>query len=119
MGQRPSSGLYGGLFEFPSFFVEEDKDITQSLKDNWKKEFQQDIVVGSSRGVVSHVLTHMKIDARIFNVVGVTPKNSQFYQKLAWITSPKDVPMSTLGSKVFDASTKHQQLSLFAAEPKK
>ena len=118
VAKRPSSGLYGGLFEMPSFFIDPQQEVKQALCAKWKEEFQVDIRIGHAKGSVSHVLTHMKIDARVFEVLGETPQRCQFYKSMDWVSSAAQVPMSTLSSKVFSTATEHQQLPLFAAESK-
>ena len=110
VAQRPDTGLYKGLFELPSFFMEEDATVSTFFLD----EFGVSITLGASLGTVSHRLTHMLITNELFAAtIEELPTTSNTYTSFRWIAKPDDAPLSSLAQKVCALPHQEHQLPLF------
>ena len=108
--QNPNKGLFSGLFELPSFFV----DSEDALIASFKKEFLCDLTIKKNLGNVEHRLTHMLLKVTLLEVhCDVMPTQVHQYQSLRYVLSQDEVPLSTLAKKVFQLREQSQQLKLF------
>ena len=108
--QRPNSGLYRGLFELPSFFVNSSSNFQSAFHD----EFALLLEVHESFGYVEHRLTHMHLVNHLYSCSINTDIDSlKTYLSFRWILGMDEVPLSTLAQKVYSLSQQDQQLSLF------
>ena len=111
--QRPNKGLYRGLYECPSFFVQSIEEFQKSFLE----EFSLSLEVHDSLGFTEHRLTHMHLINHLYRCT-ITKKipAPKTYLSVRWITNVDEAPLSTLAQKVFSLSQKEQQLSLFPTE---
>jgi A/G-specific adenine glycosylase len=108
--QRPDTGLYRGLFEFPSFFISTKEELQKSFLD----EFSVSLTVGGSLGSISHRLTHMLLDNELFScTVAQVPLQTNRYVSIRWIQHIEDAPLSTLAQKLFVLPSQNIQIPLF------
>ena len=120
--KRPSEGLFGGLFEIPSFWLEGVDSLTledqkKMLQQKWKEEFQSEIEVKIHCGQILHKLTHRHLYTEVFVVEGITPTQHAFYEHLSIQPIDTLIQISTFCEKVVAVyqnwKTNRQQLSLF------
>jgi A/G-specific adenine glycosylase len=66
IARRPSSGLLGGLWEFPGGKLEPGETLPQGLRREIQEELGVDILVGEPFGVYQHGYTHFKVTLHAF-----------------------------------------------------
>lgn len=119
LGRRPSSGLFGGLYEPPTFFV--DGHSTENLKKCWVDNFGTEIEVECELGQVKHTLTHMHLDVLVYRVSGSPPESNKLYTQFVY-KNPLDlkgIGVSTLAKKILKSHTEPSQMSLFDGASKR
>jgi A/G-specific adenine glycosylase len=63
--QRPPEGLLGGLWEFPNWETEEQKDLKQWLRNRIKYEMRIKVKVGDSIGTFNQTYSHFKLTLHV------------------------------------------------------
>jgi len=66
IARRPSSGLLGGMWEFPGGKVEPGETLPDGLRREIQEELGISIEVGDSFGVYQHAYTHFKVTLHAF-----------------------------------------------------
>jgi A/G-specific adenine glycosylase len=66
IARRPSSGLLGGLWEFPGGKVEPSESLQEGLAREIREELGTEIEVGEELGVYKHAYTHFKVTLHAF-----------------------------------------------------
>ncbi len=66
LAKRPSSGLLGGLWEFPGGKVEQGESLTEALQREIHEELGVELLVGEAFGVYQHAYTHFRITLHAF-----------------------------------------------------
>ena len=98
LAKRPSSGLLGGLWEFPGGTLEEfDENLQACLRREILEELGINIHVGEAFGQYKHAYTHFKITLHAFlctSALGEKPKPLDC-DALAWVklAQLQDYPM--------------------------
>jgi A/G-specific adenine glycosylase len=87
IGRRPSKGLLGGLWEFPSLILEADENPEQALTKFAKEELGLNIRVGELLTDVEHSYSHMDITLHVYRcrVVSGSPK-PKTHSELRWVS---------------------------------
>jgi A/G-specific adenine glycosylase len=67
IARRPSSGLLGGMWEFPGGKVEPGEDLPQALSREIREELATEIQVNDEIGVFEHGYTHFKVTLHAFH----------------------------------------------------
>jgi len=107
LGQRPSHGLLGGMWEFPGGTLEEqDADLEACLKREIKEELGVTIQVGAPFGVYKHAYTHFRITLHAFLcdlAVDEQPRNLAS-DRLEWVglQSLSAFPMGKVDRQIAD-----------------
>lgn len=110
VAQRPKTGLYRGLFELPSFFIDDDA----SLEALFYSEFGVSVILAEQLGTVTHRLSHMLLSNQlIIGTLEKAPSTTNSYISFRWISQAEDAPLSSLAQKLFSLPTSEKQLSLF------
>jgi A/G-specific adenine glycosylase len=112
VARRPSRGLYGGLYELPSFFSDS-KEFKLELEKRWSGEFGTSCSQVKEVGSAKHILTHMEVQAHLYTLEAPYPVEMHFYQDLKWIQTWEKAPISSLSKKLFRLAGSDAQLSLF------
>ena len=91
--RRPDEGLFSGLYDLPSAWVEGEVSPEAALNAAWGP-----LRLGREIGQVDHVLTHMKIHQRVFQLIDF---QCEIEAPTAWVdpASPAGVGLSTLTRK--------------------
>jgi A/G-specific adenine glycosylase len=91
--RRPDEGLFSGLYDLPSAWVEGEVSPEAALNAAWGP-----LRLGREIGQVDHVLTHMKIHQRVFQLLDF---QCEIEAPTAWVdpASPAGVGLSTLTRK--------------------
>lgn len=97
IAQRPSSGLLGGLWEFPGGKVEAEETLADCLMREIKEELDCQISVRQPFGQYEHAYTHFSITLHAFlcQIVSGNPRALEA-QQIAWV-SPRDLPEYPMG----------------------
>jgi A/G-specific adenine glycosylase len=66
LAKRPSSGLLGGMWEFPGGKVENGESLPACLRREIREELGVDVRVGEAVGVYRHAYTHFRITLHAF-----------------------------------------------------
>jgi A/G-specific adenine glycosylase len=66
IAQRPTSGLLGGMWEFPGGKLEEGEEMSAGLSREIREELAAAIEVGAAFGVYRHAYTHFKVTLYAF-----------------------------------------------------
>ncbi len=66
IARRPSSGLLGGLWEFPGGKQEPGEDITACLVREIREELGAAVQVGAALGIYKHAYTHFRVTIHAF-----------------------------------------------------
>ena len=103
--QRPLDGLWAGLWEPLSAQGAESDEAKRNLID---AHFQNAEAIYFCD--VKHVLTHREVNARVYEVKGTLKENA----KIQFAIEPKDLGLSKLAVKVFDAWSQPTQRDLFS-----
>ena len=84
--KRNSSGLLGGLWEFPGGKVEAGETLAEALIRELREELGVEIAVGEPLGSYRHAYTHFKVTVHTFRaaIVEGEPKPLQSEQ-VAWV----------------------------------
>ncbi len=64
--QRPPRGLLGGLWEFPNWKVEKDKELKTSLRKRLKEEMGGGVKVTDPVGTLQHAYSHFKVTLHVY-----------------------------------------------------
>ena len=85
--KRNSSGLLGGLWEFPGGKVETGETLPEALIRELSEEMGVKITVGEPLGSYRHAYTHFKVTVHTFNaaIMKGDPKPLQSEQ-VEWVT---------------------------------
>lgn len=66
IGQRPATGLLGGLWEFPGGKLQPGENLTTGLSREIKEELGLQIQVGQPLGIYRHAYTHFRVTVHAF-----------------------------------------------------
>jgi A/G-specific adenine glycosylase len=66
IARRPSSGLLGGMWEFPGGKVEQGETLSEGLRREIQEELGISIEVGDAFGMYQHAYTHFKVTLHAF-----------------------------------------------------
>jgi A/G-specific adenine glycosylase len=66
IARRPSTGLLGGMWEFPGGKLEEGETLQEALRREIREELGVDIQVGEPAGIYRHGYTHFKVTLHAF-----------------------------------------------------
>jgi A/G-specific adenine glycosylase len=90
LGKRPSSGLLGGLWEFPGGKVEAGEDHAAALKREIEEETGLRVEPGGLIATVNHAYSHFKVTLNVYACewAGGEPR-ARTHDRLEW-ASPKD-----------------------------
>ncbi len=88
IARRPSSGLLGGLWEFPGGKQDPGESLAGCLQREIQEELGTSIQVGSELGIFLHAYTHFRITLHAFNcqLVGQEPQPLQV-SELRWVNA--------------------------------
>jgi A/G-specific adenine glycosylase len=99
LAQRPSSGLLGGLWEFPGGKQEDGETLPEALRREIIEELDTQIEVGELLGVYNHAYTHFKVTLHAFHcrLTGGEPQALEA-SDLRWTDIPAlaDFPMGKI-----------------------
>jgi A/G-specific adenine glycosylase len=97
IARRPSSGLLGGLWEFPGGKLEPGEDFEQGLRREILEELGVTVLVGEPFGVYNHAYTHFKVTLHAFTcrLQSGEPQPLQA-SELRWV-SPVQLPDFPMG----------------------
>ena len=86
IARRPSSGLLGGLWEFPGGKLQAGEDLPACLRREIQEELGVTAGVGEEFGVYRHAYTHFRVTLHAFccTLVEGEPKNLH-HSQLAWV----------------------------------
>jgi A/G-specific adenine glycosylase len=87
IARRPSSGLLGGMWEFPGGKVEAGEELVDGLIREICEELGTSILVGEPFGVYQHAYTHFTVTLHAFRCTleGAEPRALQA-SELRWVT---------------------------------
>jgi A/G-specific adenine glycosylase len=66
LAKRPSTGLLGGMWEFPGGKLEQGEDLPSALRRELREELGVEARVGEAFGVYRHAYTHFRITLHAF-----------------------------------------------------
>lgn len=118
IARRPSSGLYGGMYELPGILLTTGEVPGAGLQRAFTERLGLSVASGTVLGRVQHTLTHMKLTLHVLDIptpATATPRLSH-YTDARWIdpAAPGDIGISTLASKALKiAEAGQQQVPLF------
>jgi len=97
LAQRPSTGLLGGMWEFPNARVNADpaKELTKVINAAYNLQVKKK----DALGVIQHAYTHFKVTVHAFRCESVSvPKN----KNLKWVklTDLEDYPMGKIDRQI-------------------
>lgn len=97
IARRPSSGLLGGLWEFPGGKLEDGETLPQGLAREIREELGAEIEVGQPAGVYRHAFTHFRITLHAFHcrLVDGEPQPLEA-SELRWV-SPAELAQFPMG----------------------
>ena len=111
--KRPQKGLFGGLFEPPTFFV--DPDDTFSADVVWTRKTGLSPMEIFKKGDVKHVLTHMNMMVSVYAIQCDGELNAiSDYLDVRWygLEALEGIGLSTLAQKILAILNDDAQLSL-------
>ncbi len=87
IARRPSTGLLGGMWEFPGGKVEPDEGLSDGLQREIQEELGINIRVGVAFGIYRHAYTHFKVTLHAFccQVLEGEPQPLQA-SEIRWVT---------------------------------
>ena len=102
--RRPSTGLYGGLYDFPGGILNNGEADDDGLKRLLKERLDVKVKTFSSIGSVKHTLTHMKLTLQVISVEFEGQPKSDHYTHMRWVKpqSLGTIGVSTLATKALD-----------------
>ena len=113
MCKRPQKGLFGGLYEPPTFFVEpEDSTDVDSF---WFSKSKVHLKEFHKLGTIKHVLTHMNLEVTVFTIDCDGELDSiSDYVDVDWfdLNDLSGIGLSTLAQKTVSLRNEDIQLSL-------
>ena len=103
IARRPSTGLLGGLWEFPGGKVEADESLDECLMREIREELGVDIQVGEAMGVYLHGYTHFKVTLHAFCCRLLDGEPSALHaSEVRWVESTQlsDFPMGKIDRRI-------------------
>jgi len=85
LGRRPESGLWGGLWEFPSIVSDGPAWTSAERSQVWNRSFGAEFSVGGSILSARHVLSHRVFEFSLLRATGPVPATPGLYQELRWV----------------------------------
>lgn len=105
LAQRPTTGLLGGLWEFPGGKQEKDETLSQALQREIMEELGCQINVGSHFGEYQHAYTHFRVTLHAY-FCELTAGEPQAIQasKIAWVplNQLSQYPMGKIDRQIAD-----------------
>jgi A/G-specific adenine glycosylase len=103
LAKRPSTGLLGGMWEFPNGRV--DGDPARGLPKALKTGYGLTIRAGEALGIVNHAYTHFRVTVHVFRGEFQKSINENSWQKnenLKWVklTELEDYPMGKIDRQI-------------------
>jgi A/G-specific adenine glycosylase len=105
LAKRPSSGLLGGMWEFPNGRV--DGDPARGLPKALKTGYRLQVRAGEALGIVNHAYTHFRVTVHVFRgelkSIGENPCNLwQKNENLKWVklSELEDYPMGKIDRQI-------------------
>jgi len=110
LGQRPPSGLLGGLWEPISAMLKPGEDADPALVRAFREQAGLEVRVRRSLGQVVHVFTHRRLTLEVREVVLGDPAPARClgtYQALRWVEPerPDGIGLSTLARRTLSLAT--------------
>lgn len=86
IARRPSSGLLGGLWEFPGGKLEPGESLPDCLMREIREELATSVQVGAEIGIFKHAYTHFKVTLHAFECELAGPEPRAIgASELAWV----------------------------------
>ncbi len=102
LAKRPSSGLLGGMWEFPNGRV--NGDPARGLPKALKTGYRLTVRAGEALGVVNHAYTHFSVTVHVFSakLAETKKENLRMNENLKWIklTELEDYPMGKIDRQI-------------------
>lgn len=102
LARRPSSGLLGGMWEFPGSRV--DGDPARALTKAIKAEYGLTVCAGEALGVVTHAYTHFRVTVHAFIVQRRSPASDwrTHTSRLKWVklSDLENYPMGKIDRQI-------------------
>ena len=103
IARRPSSGLLGGMWEFPGGKQQEGETLPEALEREIYEELGTAIEVGEPLGTYEHAYTHFKVTLTAFHcrLTGGEPQALEA-SELAWVKPAAlgDYPMGNIDRRI-------------------
>jgi A/G-specific adenine glycosylase len=103
IARRPSTGLLGGLWEFPGGKLEPGETLPAGLKREIREELAAEITVGEPFGIYKHAFTHFKITLHAFKcTLAAGEPQALEASEIAWvgISELKNFPMGKVDRQI-------------------
>lgn len=100
---RPSSGLLGGMWEFPGGKVDPGETLEQCLEREIREELGVPISVGEPLGVYQHGYTHFKVTLHAFRCeIGDHEPQALHASEIRWVSlqALADYPMGKIDRQI-------------------
>ena len=118
--QRPAGGLWGQLWEFPTFEYASGKCSPADIRRLLRRELSLDARVRDTGVCLRHQLTHRTMDCRVFAAVAarsmpaipLPPCDAGRYMAHRWVMTLDEVPVAGITRKILAAIPRE------TAEPK-
>jgi len=110
--QRPSSGLLGGLWEFPETVRKGNENIKKALRRAVKEQHHLDIEFTGELPAIKHLYTHRHVTFLPYYLKSGAPKKiPRQTSSVKWVTleSLKRYPISVAHQKIVKALKTHQE----------
>ncbi len=102
LSKRPSSGLLGGMWEFPNGRV--DGDPARGLPKALKTGYRLTVRAGEALGVVNHAYTHFRVTVHVFSakLAETKKENLRMNENLKWVklSELEDYPMGKIDRQI-------------------
>jgi A/G-specific adenine glycosylase len=108
--QRPPEGLLGGLWEFPNWPVEGEKDLKECLTYKVRSEIGLNVKSEEPIGSFQQTFSHFKLTLQVFHC---RPLNRKVRGKWVPIQKLHTLPMSRIHRRIAEEIDGKTQLSLF------
>ncbi len=118
LGQRPKSGLLGGMWEPVGADVDESEDPREALRRAFLERSALRVEVGGLLGEVRHVFTHRRLTCRVYGIqsyAGV-PRAEEHYDAVCWSRDGEGLALSTLARKILALCNRLQMSLPLAAD---